>query len=161
MSDAACIACHGLHVWRGDNGGVAVPHDATNPQGMGSCIFCHARIGSNTSNPASNPNYLPGAGTGFMGMIHGIHNSENMPTGEYFYYWSGNPIGPFTIGFPSYMNNCSNCHDTAQGAVAAATAPVSWQNCMSCHQNWDGFTGTVVRRVARLPPDLRPWPPDC
>ena len=141
VSDAACIACHGLHVWRGDNGGVAVPHDATNPQGMTACIFCHARIGSNTV-----PN-TPGAGNGFMSMIHGIHNSENMPTGKYFYYWSGAPVpqpNGFTIGFPSYMNNCNNCHNTADGVVAAATATVNWQNCMSCHQNWDGFTGTVV-----------------
>ncbi len=29
------------------------------------------------------------------------------------------------------------------GATVAATALVSWSNCMSCHQNWDGFTDTV------------------
>jgi OmcA/MtrC family decaheme c-type cytochrome len=138
VSDSACIACHGLHVWRGDNGGVAVPHDATNPQGMQSCVFCHA---TKTSAYAD----MPGAGTGFMGMIHGIHNSENMPTGRYFYYWGGAkaPAEGFSIGFPTYMNNCSNCHDTAQGAAAAAAAPVNWANCMSCHQSWDGFPRTT------------------
>jgi len=137
VSDSACIACHGLHVWRGDNGGVAVPHDATNPQGMGSCVFCHATKGRAQT-------AVPGAGTGFMAMIHGIHNSENMPTGEYFYFWGTTKVGPFTIGFPSYMNNCTNCHNTVQGAATAAAAPVNWANCMSCHQNWDGFSGTVV-----------------
>ncbi len=137
VSDSACIACHGLHIWRGDNGGVAVPHDATNPQGMGSCVFCHATKGRAQT-------AVPGAGTGFMAMIHGIHNSENMPTGEYFYFWGTTQVGPFTIGFPSYMNNCSNCHNTAEGAAAVAATPVNWQNCMSCHQNWDGFSGTVV-----------------
>ena len=135
VSDAACIACHGRHIWRGDNGGVAVPHDATNPQGMGACVFCHGTKGR--AQPA-----VPGAGTGFMAMIHGIHNSENMPSQEYTYYWGSTPVGPFTIGFPSYMNNCRNCHDTTEGIAAAADAAVNWQNCMSCHQNFDGFTNT-------------------
>jgi OmcA/MtrC family decaheme c-type cytochrome len=82
-----------------------------------------------------------------MSMIHGIHNSENMPTGKFFYYWGGAPVpqpNGFTIGFPSYMTNCANCHDTAQGAVAAASAVVNWSNCMSCHQSWAGFTGAAA-----------------
>ena len=137
VSDAACIACHGRHVWRGDNGGVAVPHDATNPQGMGACVFCHGTKGRAQT-------AVPGAGTGFMAMIHGIHNSENMPSGEYTYYWGTTPVGPFAIGFPSYMNNCANCHNTAEGAVAAANAAVSWANCMSCHESWAGFTGAAA-----------------
>jgi OmcA/MtrC family decaheme c-type cytochrome len=129
VTDAACIACHDLHIWRG------VEHDATNPQGMSSCIVCHARYGSNYDTS------LPGGGNGFMGLIHGVHNSKNMPTGQYVFPWGTNTF-KFSVGFPSYMNNCANCHDTAQGIAAASTAIVNWQNCMSCHQNWDGFTNT-------------------
>jgi OmcA/MtrC family decaheme c-type cytochrome len=47
---------------------------------------------------------------------------------------------PFSIGFPSYMNNCSTCHDTQENLDAVLAKPVSFQTCFSCHDNWGGFS---------------------
>jgi OmcA/MtrC family decaheme c-type cytochrome len=131
VGDQACINCHGNHVWQG------VSHDSTNVQGMGGCMFCHARVGS------ADPR-IPGAGTGFMGMIHGIHNSHNMASGVYTFTWTNGNDFDFSIGFPSYMQNCANCHDTQARLDAVKDAPVAYALCISCHGDWDGFTDTKV-----------------
>jgi OmcA/MtrC family decaheme c-type cytochrome len=131
VGDAACIKCHDSHVWRG------AAHDVTNPQGVGSCVVCHSRVGA--ADPA-----IPGAGSGLMGMIHGIHNSKNMPGGVYTFTWTNGNKFDFSIGFPSFMDNCSNCHDSTARLDAVKDAPVTYALCMSCHLNWDGFPTTVV-----------------
>jgi OmcA/MtrC family decaheme c-type cytochrome len=46
---------------------------------------------------------------------------------------------PFSVGFPSYMINCSNCHDSAARLAAIMAMPVSFSTCMSCHDDWTGF----------------------
>jgi OmcA/MtrC family decaheme c-type cytochrome len=131
VSDAACINCHGNHVWRGAN------HDVTSPQGIGPCLVCHNRKGAADAR-------LPGAGTGLMGIVHGVHNSKNMPDQTYTFTWTNGNQFNFSLGFPGYMNNCSTCHATPAQLAAATSAPVSYALCISCHDGWDGFTKTVV-----------------
>ncbi|MHB8709390.1 MAG: multiheme c-type cytochrome [Desulfuromonadales bacterium] len=69
-------------------------------------------------------------------LVHGIHNSHNMPSGHFNETISG---AVFSVTYPTYMNNCSVCHDTAAGAIARVQAPVTYSLCMSCHENWTGF----------------------
>ncbi|HET8725761.1 MAG TPA: hypothetical protein VFM53_16310, partial [Anaeromyxobacteraceae bacterium] len=136
VPDQACINCHANHVWRG------AQHDVTNPQGVGPCVVCHNRVGS--ADPV-----IPGLGTGLMGIAHGIHNSKNMPGEWYTFTWASNGNQfKYSVGFPSYMTNCENCHfgtdDAGQSRLAKTLAAslVSYELCMSCHLNWDGFTKT-------------------
>ncbi|HQR30140.1 MAG TPA: hypothetical protein PLL32_07000, partial [Anaeromyxobacteraceae bacterium] len=135
VPDQACIACHANHVWRG------AQHDVTNPQGVSACIVCHNRVGS------ADPR-LPGAGSGFLGLVHGIHNSKNMPGGSYTFTWTNGNKFTFSVGFPSYMLNCENCHFGNDGAGQSRLAKtmdaalVSYELCMSCHGDWDGFPKT-------------------
>ncbi len=131
VGDAACINCHGNHVWRG------AAHDVTSPQGVGPCIVCHNRKG------AADPR-LPGAGSGLMGIVHGVHASAMMPDGQYTFTWTNGNQFNFSVGFPGYMNNCATCHDSAARLAAVKDAPVSYGLCMSCHDSWDGFPATVV-----------------
>ena len=138
VSDAACINCHGNHVWRGAN------HDVTSPQGVGACVVCHNRKGS------ADPR-LPGAGSGLMGIVHGVHNSHNMPDGQYTFTWTNGNQFNFAIGFPGYMNNCSTCHNTAAGLAAAAAAPVSYALCISCHDSFTSFPNAPAGHLAFLP----------
>lgn len=126
VGDSACLNCHGNHVWRGVN------HDVTNPQGVGACIVCHNRKGS------ADPR-LTGAGTGFMGIVHGIHNSKNMPDETYTFTWTNGNQFDFSVGFPGYMNNCSTCHDSTARLAAVMAAPVSYQLCISCHDSMTAF----------------------
>ncbi len=126
VSDAACINCHGNHVWRGAN------HDVTSPQGVGPCLVCHNRKG------AADPR-LPGAGTGLVGLIHGIHNSKGMPDQTYTFTWTNGNKFNFSVGFPGYMKNCSTCHTTPAQLAAATAAPISYQLCMSCHDDFTFF----------------------
>jgi len=129
VSDEACINCHGQLVWRD------AAHDVTYPQGVGPCVVCHNRVGS------ADPR-LPGAGTGLMGIVHGIHNSHNMPDGQYTFTWTNGNKFNFSLGFPGYMNNCSTCHSsTAQLAAINAAVP-TYELCMSCHDDWEGFAAT-------------------
>ncbi len=122
FSDKACINCHGLRVWKN------TIHDTTAVQGGKGCQSCHER----------NNLYADD----FMQMVHGIHNSANMPTGTYTFTWSATAAFPFSKGFPGNMNNCSTCHDNAARLTLATTAAVSYKLCMSCHGSWDAFEST-------------------
>jgi OmcA/MtrC family decaheme c-type cytochrome len=152
VSDQACKSCHANFVW-----GEAA-HDVTHPIGVAPCYTCHARVG------AEDPR-LPKWGSGLMGIVHGIHNSEAMAAGmnvdidpspastvknanaagTYTFTWAsnGNKFN-FSIGFPSYMLNCENCHDSPARLAAVKAAPVTWSTCMSCHNDWNGFPDTQV-----------------
>ncbi len=151
VSNASCTRCHGPHIWRGN------VHDVTNAYGMGPCLMCHNRDGALETRltgymPATNPGNLPAqaatagtAGTGLMGIVHGIHNAKNMPDGTYTWIWPSNGrTVNFTSGFPGNMPNCQTCHTTTAELAAVMAAPVSFALCMSCHDSWDGFPGTVA-----------------
>lgn len=152
VSDQACVNCHGAHVWRG------AAHDVTNPYGVGPCVVCHNRTGS------ADPR-LAAAGSGLMGIVHGVHNSHNMAAGmgvdvdpspavtainnnvagQFIWTWASNGNKfKFSVGFPTYMQNCSICHDSPARLAAVYGSPVSWSLCMSCHNDWNGFTGTQL-----------------
>jgi OmcA/MtrC family decaheme c-type cytochrome len=142
VGDAACINCHGNHVWRG------FAHDVTNPQGMGPCQICHARVGATEkrltgADSTALPPVLaaPGTdGTGLMGIVHGIHNSHNMPDQTYTWVWTNQTsVRDFSVGFPGYMNNCSTCHDTSARLAAVNAAPFSYALCISCHDTFAAF----------------------
>jgi OmcA/MtrC family decaheme c-type cytochrome len=141
VSDQACINCHGNITRQG------LVHDVTNPQGVGPCIVCHNRVG--TADPSlagtttAAAQQLWARGSGLMGIVHGIHNSAHMADGTYTFTWASNGNQfDFSKGFPSYMLNCSVCHDGAARLDAVKDAPVSFVLCMSCHDGWDGFTKT-------------------
>jgi len=165
VGDGACINCHGNHVWRG------AAHDVTNPRGVGPCIVCHNRegavenrltgyIAAPSGSPAGTPpvqaSYPGTAGTGLMGIVHGIHNSHNMPDGTYTWVWPSNlNTVPFSIGFPGYMNNCSTCHDSTARLAAVMSAPVSYALCISCHDSFSSFANAPASHDAFTP--LGPW----
>jgi OmcA/MtrC family decaheme c-type cytochrome len=73
-------------------------------------------------------------------MVHGIHNSHHMPSGSYEFA----PGNEFEVSYPTYMTNCSVCHDDATKLAAANTMTVTGPNCLSCHgsmESWD-FTAS-------------------
>ena len=101
------------------------------------CVVCHT---------GSNYSFIPDS---WVGMIHGIHNSHHMPDGEYVFR-TDNPATPgdetiaFEVTYPTYMTNCSVCHDDTAKLAAANTMAVTGPNCLSCHgsmESWD-FTAT-------------------
>jgi OmcA/MtrC family decaheme c-type cytochrome len=68
-----------------------------------------------------------------------------MPDGEYVFR-KDNPATPgnekiaFEVTYPTYMTNCSVCHDSTTTLAAANTMTVTGENCFSCHgsmESWD------------------------
>jgi OmcA/MtrC family decaheme c-type cytochrome len=141
-ADQACINCHGLNVFRD------ALHHGANPQGVGACVVCHVRDRESRGE----------LGDRLKSYVHGIHNSHAMPErtlatdpevvvkpdGVYAPNDSLDSEDWFSIGFPGYMINCSTCHGTGSNLGLVNAEPVSWSNCMSCHDSWDGFPNTVV-----------------
>lgn len=122
VSSQACVNCHST---TGQGFHYSYPLDGN------VCVVCHNA--ANTTYPR-----LPM-------LIHGIHNSEQMPSGK-FILVADDPLTPavneeesFAVSYPSYMLNCSVCHDTAAGATAAVDTAVSFNLCMGCHENWTSF----------------------
>ncbi len=103
------------------------------------CQACHAIYTRSSDSYALingewvNQGSVPGSN--FTEYVHGIHNSHNMPAGEY--YRSGST--QWSVGYPSDMRYCQVCHTTEDQLEAATTAPVSFYLCMTCHQTWEGF----------------------
>ena len=136
----ACIGCHGASGEVGRFAPARGGHRSA-PFGAEACVVCHRPDNPNT--PAvDEPSYMQ-----FFRVVHGIHNSHNMPDGE-FVTDRGNA---YDVSYPTYMTNCSVCHSddtivpaTGGSALAAANAmPVSGRRCFSCHgsmASWD-FTG--------------------
>jgi OmcA/MtrC family decaheme c-type cytochrome len=124
VSDQACNNCHG-------DAGIAPhtfkPYDY--PSMVASqCVVCHSRNGTYGFIPDS-----------WVGMIHGIHNSHNRPSGEYEF----NDETSFEVTYPTYMTNCSVCHDSADALAEVNDMSVSGENCLSCHESmasWDFTT---------------------
>lgn len=135
VSDQACVNCHGQLVWRD------AVHDVTYPQGVGPCIVCHSRAGS------ADPR-LPGAGSGLMGIVHGIHNSAAMPDGKYTFTWTNGNRFDFSKGFPGNMHNCATCHDSPARLAAVKDAPVSYGLCISCHDSFASFPDAPTSHLA-------------
>lgn len=146
ISDKACQNCHGAYVFREG-------HHGQNPTGGSACVVCHTRFDSQSRGMG---------GDRFYSYVHGIHNSHNMPeradldpspantvlkpAGVYARNDSTNTSNWFSVGFPGFTNNCSTCHDTAEGLALVAAPPVNRSTCFSCHDSFEGFpwTGTAA-----------------
>jgi OmcA/MtrC family decaheme c-type cytochrome len=159
VGNESCMNCHGNHIWKG------LAHDVTSPQGVGPCVVCHNRDGALETRltgymPAGNSGGLPvqaalpgTAGTGLMGIVHGIHNAKNMPDGTYTWVWPSNGNATnFTNGFPGNMNNCETCHNSTARLAQVMAAPVSYALCVSCH---DGLPNAPASHATFTP--LGPW----
>jgi OmcA/MtrC family decaheme c-type cytochrome len=119
VSDQSCNNCH-------SDDGIA-PH-TFKPYDYASmvaseCVVCHT---------GSNYGFIPET---WVGLIHGIHNSHNMPGGSYEF----NPGTEFEVTYPTYMTNCSVCHDSPTTLAAANSMPASYEGCLTCHGSMEGF----------------------
>lgn len=122
----SCEACHGSY---GGVRGTRTHYDYP-AHGGKTCRMCHG-----ASNWTGH--------TAMMNLGHGIHQSGNMPEGT----WTavnpnGGKHGTYSVHLPTYMQNCSICHESGSALTAANAKPVSFELCMSCHQSWDGFNKT-------------------
>ena len=115
------------------------------------CTVCHTAPGF----------YAGIINESWVGLVHGIHNSHNMPTGSYEF----NEDTEFEVTYPTYMTNCSVCHDSSATLAAANAMPVTTKNCFSCHQSMDSWdfteSGTDLPRGLHRShelPDLPRWP---
>jgi OmcA/MtrC family decaheme c-type cytochrome len=126
-SDQACVNCHGDYIFR------AGSHHGANPPGPSACVVCHTRYNSSSRGIG---------GDRLTAYVHGIHNSHNMPGEGYDRTFPvPNPkVNDFEVTYPTYMQNCSVCHDTPETLAAVNNAPVSYSLCMSCHDSWEGFS---------------------
>ena len=151
VSNQACMNCHGNNVFSAlDALGVPSGHHGANPIGVDACVVCHDRDDTKEDRLATPT--VP-FGTRLRGYVHGIHNSHNMPGavdtsgvpvpgGKY--YRNGSATSTFSIGFPGFQNNCSNCHDTPAALAVVAASPVRWDICMACHIGPPTLAGTQV-----------------
>lgn len=152
VTDTGCASCHGPYpAWSKNFSHYAV--------GGSNCQVCHSRYGLTSEARTLNAggtidNITTANGSNIFEYVHGIHNSHNMPGGQYFRSGSAttdpnelNTENRYSVGYPSNMRNCNVCHETPAQKATIAAAPVSYFLCMSCHQTWDGFvrsTGAAV-----------------
>ncbi len=107
VSAESCTACHGpegIDV----HGGYYAAADGAEP-----CLTCH---GVDTT-------------PSLAAVAHGYHNGiweEEVPRG------SGN-FEPIEITYPTYMNNCSVCHEAPDLLAAANSMSIDAASCFSCH----------------------------
>lgn len=119
VSEAGCSSCHST---MGNGFHYGTPVSGKN------CTVCHDA--TNTTYPR------------LINIGHGIHNSHNMPGGEYdLQTTTASRTWTFSATYPTYMTNCSVCHTAASGALAKVNEmPVTGENCLSCHgsmEYWD------------------------
>lgn len=115
-----CANCH-------SSVGTNMRHYSYPPNNGKNCTVCHDA--ENTNYPYLNE------------LVHGIHASaNNYPSGTYTaVHKDATTHNTFSIAFPSYMNNCTNCHEAGVSLDAAIVEPVSYDFCMTCHEDWTGF----------------------
>ncbi|MFU8897090.1 MAG: multiheme c-type cytochrome [Gammaproteobacteria bacterium] len=136
-SNQSCQDCHGAS---GEVGRFAPTRNNGHysaPMTVDACVVCH--IGGT---PGQGPTYGQ-----IAEIIHGIHNSQNMPGGEFVSRRTQTP--PYSVTYPTYMENCSVCHREdvipASGEAALSALeyvnemPVTGPGCLSCHGSMEGF----------------------
>jgi OmcA/MtrC family decaheme c-type cytochrome len=129
VSNQACVNCHGDNgeAGRFQPGGQRDAHYSY-PMNVEGCVVCHDR-------PTFPYGYT-------VTLVHGIHNSHNFPDGVYV---TPRPT-TYDVTYPTYMENCSVCHDT-DGALEVVNAMrVTPEGCFSCHGSIEGFgfTGDLL-----------------
>ena len=110
VSDMACTSCHGpegIDV----HGGYYQASDGGEP-----CLVCHGSERETDEGIEEVPS--------LAAVTHGFHSSIWVEDEE---------EGPIHITYPTYMNNCSVCHDDDDTLMAANMMPVNDQACFSCH----------------------------
>ena len=119
----ACTNCHGPE-GIGIHGGYFAAGDSGEV-----CLACHG-IGDVPS---------------LAFVTHGVHNSSNHPDGEWVYA-EDDPTTPdrdeseiFHVTYPTYMNNCSVCHETDAQLAAANSMALTDANCFTCHYSTEGI----------------------
>ncbi len=142
VTNDGCMGCHGPYpAWSEKFRHYAV--------GGPDCQICHSRDGRITQVITRDDTGVlvltdnVAFGTNLTEYIHGIHNSHHMPP-DGTYFRTTEDVNPdvedrYSIGYPSDMRDCRTCHRTNAQLAAAASAPVSYYLCMTCHNNWDGF----------------------
>jgi OmcA/MtrC family decaheme c-type cytochrome len=160
VSDQSCLNCHGDNIFVDASGGfMSNAVDANGNQlamgnriyhfssyGVESCVMCHGNV--------------VGAHGGDRLMIyaHGIHNSNNFngnygSTAEVKSGWN------FSVRYPTFMADCAACHNSEADLNTILDAPVTYNNCISCHggvirgetvtsdaqkaQAWRGFSSSL------------------
>ena len=131
VSNQSCNNCHG-------DAGIAPhtykPYDYPSMVAQ-QCVVCHT---------GSSYAWIPDS---WVGLVHGIHNSHNMPEGSYEF----NEDTEFEVTYPTYMTNCSVCHDSAPALATVNAMAVSGPNCLSCHgsmESWDfSVSGTTFHEA--------------
>jgi OmcA/MtrC family decaheme c-type cytochrome len=126
VSNMACNNCHG-------DSGIKIHTTAPNefPAMVASeCVQCH------TATTGFYPGFIKES---WVGLVHGIHNSHNMPGGKYTFTNGVGASQDFEVTYPTYMTNCSVCHDTPTTLAAANAMTVTTENCFSCHGSIEGF----------------------
>ncbi len=120
VTDQSCGNCHGADI------SAHYGYQA----GASQCIVCHdaANVQADPTRPAPP----------FFTLIHGVHNSHNMPSGEFV--WGSDT---FSVTYPTYMNNCSVCHQETDQLAAANALTVTWEGCMSCHESMESWDFSV------------------
>jgi OmcA/MtrC family decaheme c-type cytochrome len=138
-SSQACINCHGDNpLFREPNEDLEeFGHHGANPFPVEACTVCHTRYNSTARRVA---------GSRLTAYVHGIHNAHSMPskvlsatvTKPEFVYArndSTNEASWYHTTYPSYMENCSVCHDTPARLAIVNAAPVEGWFCLSCHDS--------------------------
>ena len=113
VSAVACKNCHGPE-GIGIHGGYYAADDGGEP-----CLICHG------SEPADDPGAVIPS---LAAVTHGYHNGIWEDDGEIV-----------EITYPTYMTNCSVCHDTVDTLAAANSMPVEADACFSCHGSAAGI----------------------
>jgi OmcA/MtrC family decaheme c-type cytochrome len=121
VSNESCTNCHGTFA-----GGLTSHH--YNPFEASNCIACHSAVN-------------PPAGLGLAYLAHGIHSLDGFTT----------PEATYSTTYPTYMANCSVCHDSPDVLAAANAMPVTGAGCFSCHGSMDGFDFTGLEFHLNIP----------
>lgn len=138
-TSTSCADCHGSF----GNGF----HNGYPSYGGKTCTVCHDAQNKIADSSTKVPLQT-------VDMIHGIHRSGSMPTklytakrpdGTEVTHTVDGKVVPYTyaIAFPTYMDNCSICHQAGAPLTAANSKAVSYNLCMTCHQNWDGYAAST------------------
>ena len=121
VSNQSCNNCHGeTGIFQIHGGSYA------KPAGMEACTVCHKSTAYTFEDP-------------WVGIIHGIHGAHDRPSGHYEYDGE-----IFETTYPTYMTNCSVCHDSASSLTAVNSMPVTGPGCFTCHESMEAWDFTVT-----------------
>jgi OmcA/MtrC family decaheme c-type cytochrome len=123
VDSGACANCHG------DNANGSWIHGSgyDYPLKAENCTVCH------------NADNVAGVDVPYVMIGHSIHNSHNMPDGKFVMFPGTPDETEFEVTYPTYMTNCSVCHEGTANLAAVNAMPASYEGCLSCHGSMEGF----------------------